>query len=352
MTTPKNEQNLDKKTIGLLPTEKQPELQEIVEFKGLQLTGVAVNDDGRMFASFPRWRKNIPFSVIEIFPNGTYVPYPDKEWNTWNGEPEKKQYASVQSIIINQNYLYVLDSSSPEMKGVLGKAKLYRFDLTKNKLNKKWEFDHRVAPFGSNLSDLVIDNSEQKVFISDSGLGGIIVLDLKTGESKRFLDKHPSTKAEDVVLSVNKKIYDKKVHVNGLALSPIDGKLYYHALTAYNLYRVPSMTMDTHLRDETKIVKEVERIGVTPAPDGMVFDKNGNLYMADLERNAVSYRTNSGEMKILIQDERINWPDELTIDNQNNLIFSDSQVQKTAVGGSVENIVFKIYKVALPKSDK
>lgn len=338
----------DKKTVGLLPTEKQPVLQEVASFKGMQVTGVTSTDDGRIFANFPRWRKDLPFSVVEVMADGSYKPYPDKEWNNWKGEPEQNKFTSIQSVFAHNGFLYVLDPASPEMKGVVGNARLYRFDLGSNKLDKTWVFDKKVAPEKSYLNDLRIDEAENKIVITDSGLGGLVVLDMKTGDAKRLLDKHPSTEAEDITLVVEEKKFDKKIHSDGIALSPVDDKIYYHALTGYTLYRVPTEALNTEMKDETELVKKVEKLGSTPAPDGMIFDEKGNLYMADLERNAVSYRTPDGDMKILIQDERIEWPDTLTIDNNNNLIFTDSLLQSAEIGKPVEDMEFKIYKVKLP----
>lgn len=353
-STPQTKKNqnlqIDKKTVGTLPTETQPELIEVTQFKGAQVTGVTVTDDGRLFANFPRWRDNVPFSVVEIMKDGSHKPYPDENWNKWNGKPEKNHFTCVQSVFAHGNHLYVLDPSSPEMKGVVGTPKLYRFNLADNKLDKTWEFDETAAPKMSYLNDLRIDDETNKIFITDSGLGGIVVLDMKSGNAKRVLDKHPSTKSENVTLTVDKKEFKKKIHSDGIALSPVDNKLYYHALTGYNLYRVPASVLETDLKDETHVVKQVEKLGITPAPDGMIFDKAGNLYMADLERNAVSYRTPSGEMKILIQDERIKWPDTFTIDNDNNLIFTDSLLQTAEAGKPVDDMVFKIYKVKLPQT--
>lgn len=343
------EQPTDKKTVGTLPTEVEPDLIEVANFKGAQVTGVTMSDSGRMFANFPRWRDNLPFSVVEVMKDGSHKPYPDEKWNTWNGRPEKNHFTCVQSVFAHKNYLYVLDPSSPEMKGVVGTPKLYRFNLTSNKLDKTWEFKEDVAPKMSYLNDLRIDDNARKIFITDSGLGGIVILDMKTGNAKRVLDKHPSTKSENITLTVDKQQFTRKINSDGIALSPVDNKLYYHALTAYNLYRVPVDALETNSRDETKLVKQVEKVGVTPAPDGMIFDKEGNLYMADLERNAVSYRTPEGDMKILIQDERIKWPDTFTMDGHNNLIFTDSLLQKAEVGKPVDDMVFRIYKVSLPK---
>ena len=346
---------IDKKTVGLLPTEDQPDLVSLAEFPGTQVTGVTITKDNRLFASFPRWRDNVPFSVIEIKLDGTHMPYPNEKWNAWNGEPQKNQFTSVQSVVAHGDSLYILDPGSPEMKEVVGKARLFEFDLKTNTLKHTYEFDESIAPKKSYLNDLRVDDQTHKIFITDSGLGGIVVLDMKTGEAKRALDKHPSTKAEDVTLTVDQKLFlmpdgkKPKIHSDGIALSPIDHKLYYHALTGYQLYRVPVEALASPSRDETQLVKKVEKLGATPAPDGMIFDKKGNLYMADLERNAISYRTPQGEMKILIQDERIKWPDTFTIDSKNNLIFTDSLLQEASVGKSVDNMTFKIYKVALPQ---
>lgn len=343
---------VDKKTIGLLPTEKKPDLVEVAQFEGIQVTGITAAKGDRLFASVPRLRKNVPFSVVEIMKNGSYKAYPNEDWNNWKGKLEKNIFISVQSVLADGDYLYVLDSASPEMKGIVAAPRLYRFDLRTNKLDKSWEFNFDIIPLNTYLNDLRVDGNSNKAFISDSGLGAIIVLDLKTGKSNRLLGKHPSTKSENVVLTVDKKEFKKKTHSDGLALSPIDQKLYYHALTGYNLYRVPTDALETDIQNETSLVKKVEKMGVTPAPDGMIFDEKGNLFMGDLERNAISYRTPSGEMKILVQDERIKWPDSLTIDGKRNLIFTDSNFAATEIGKSVNGMVFKVYRVELPDLEK
>jgi sugar lactone lactonase YvrE len=341
---------IDKKTIGILPTEKQPELNEVAQFKGAQVTGVTFSDDGRLFANFPRWRENVPFSVVEVLPDGTSKPYPNEKWNAWNGKPEKNQFTCVQSVLAHNKSLFVLDPSSPEMKGVIGNAKLYQFDLATNKLIKTWEFDKKVAPEKSYLNDLRVDDKTNNIYITDSGLGGIVVLDMKSGKARRLLDKHPSTKSEEITLIIEEEKFKQDIHSDGIAISPIDNKLYYHALNGYTLYRVPVKALDKTKRNETQLVKKVENLGVTPAPDGMIFDEEGNLYMADLERNAISYRTPNGDLKILIQDERIKWADSFTIDDKRNLIFTDSLLQKASIGKPVDDMTFKIYKVSLPQT--
>jgi sugar lactone lactonase YvrE len=235
----------------------------------------------------------------------------------------------------------------------VGKARLFEFDLATNKLKRRWEFNEKIAPKNSYLNDVRIDEEAQKAFITDSGIGGIVVLDLESGKARRVLDKHSSTKAEDIELSIERQLFTMQgkraeIHSDGIALSPVDGRLYYQALTGYSLYSVPSEILSNPDAERKLLEKSVVKEGVTPASDGLIFDKSGNLYMGDLERNAISFRKPSGEMKILIQDERIKFPDTLTIDQQNRLLFTDSKLHQTKMGESVKDLTFEIYRVALP----
>ena len=343
----------DKKiTTSPLPTETSPDLIKIAEFHGAQVTGVTSDETGRIFANFPRWRENIPFSVVEIGKDGNPTPYPDKEWNTWNGRPRKNHFTCVQSVLAHKRSLYVLDPSNPKMEGVVGEPKLYEFNLETNELVKTYTFNRTVAPKKSYLNDLRVDDTNRKIYITDSGMGGIIVLDIDSGKAKRVLDKHISTKAENVTLFVDGKPFlmkgtPPKIHSDGIALSRDNSYLYYHALTSYQLYRIPTAVLSGSFSPQEMETK-VENSGLTPAPDGMIFDRQGNLYMADLERNAVAYRTPEGKMKILIQDERIHWPDTFTIDQDNNLIFTDSLLGRVPAGTPADQTTFSIYKVSLP----
>ena len=65
-----------------VPAWAQNDVQKVVSFKGIQVTGVSVTDKGRIFANFPRWRTGVPFSVVEIFADGSYKPYPNGNLNS------------------------------------------------------------------------------------------------------------------------------------------------------------------------------------------------------------------------------------------------------------------------------
>jgi sugar lactone lactonase YvrE len=342
----------DKKMAKAAKVEVVPVVEEVASFTGAQVTGVTATEDGRIFANFPRWRRGVINSVVEVMPDGTSKPYPDESWNKYTGSPSKNKFTCVQSVVAYKDSLFVLDPSNPLMEGVVGKAMLYEFDLKTNELKKSWSFDRSVAPENSYLNDLRVDDEANRIYITDSGLGAIVVLDRDNGKSWRVLDKDKSTKSESVVLKINDQAFlmrgrAPKMHSDGIAFNETERKLYYHALTGYHLYSVPADALNDPGRAVAS--EEVTDLGVTPAPDGMIFDKKGNLFMADLENHSIVYRTPAGEIKTLIQDENIQWPDSFTISG-NDLIFTDSLLQMAKPGAEVEDLEFKIYKVPLPKA--
>jgi hypothetical protein len=319
-------------------------LKEIARFKGIQVTGLTVTKDNRIFASIPRWRKDIPYSVVEVMNDGSKIPFPNEDWNKGRGEPQENQFTSVQSVLAHNGSLFVLDTSNPWMKGVIGRPKLYEFDLQSNKLKRMWEFNHDVALKNSYLNDFRIDDKNKKIYITDSGLGALVVLDMQSNLARRELENHTSTKAENVTLSVDDKVFKiegkkPKIHSDGIAINETEEMVYFHALTGTRLYRVPMGNVTG---------SKVENLGKTPLPDGMVFDKQGNLYMADLENHAIVYRTPDGSIQTLVQDKRISWADSLAIDEDNNLYFTDSKLIDAPIGSNVEDMTFNIYKVSLP----
>lgn len=336
-----------------VPAAKKVALIGIADFSGMQVTGVTISENERIFASFPRWRSGVSVSVVEIRPDGSYFPYPDPAWNYWAGEPREGSFTCVQAVFAFKDSLFVLDASNPMMKGVIGHPALYEFDLKSNKLKNSWKFDELVAPARSYLNDLRIDGARELAYISDSGLGAIVVLDLKTGEARRTLEESPSTKSEPMTLYTNGKPFLKsnglpmRLHVDGLAL--FGDYLYYHSMTARHLYRIATDALATRTLTSTAISNLVEDLGVTPPPDGMVFDKAGNLYMADLEQNAIVYRTPGGEFRSLLRDRDLHWIDTLAITPTGDLVFTDSRIDTAPPGSSVTGLTFSIYKVALPK---
>ncbi|HKP92618.1 MAG TPA: L-dopachrome tautomerase-related protein, partial [Chthoniobacterales bacterium] len=161
-----------------------------------QLTGIAVSKTGRIFVNFPDWSDDHTFSVAEIV-DGKPRPYPNEAWNERTGAPEK-HFICVQSVYVDESdSLWILDPAAPKMKEIVkGGPKLVKIDLVKNEVAQTISFRETVAPQKSYLNDVRVDTKTQTAYITDSGLGAIVVVDLATGKARRVLEDDDSTKAE------------------------------------------------------------------------------------------------------------------------------------------------------------
>lgn len=121
--------------------------------------------------------------------------------------------------------------------------------------------------------------------------------------------------------------------------------MYYHALTGYNLYSIPTAALI--LKDSVAIEKEVTFEAKTSAPDGMIFDNNGILYYADLENNKIMYRKPDGSTHTLIKGDKVKWADTFSIYN-NYLYYTNSRINEVTADISAMN--FTVNKIELPKT--
>ncbi|HEX9024081.1 MAG TPA: L-dopachrome tautomerase-related protein [Geobacteraceae bacterium] len=307
-----------------------------------QATGIAISREGRMFVNFPRWDKDPLYSMAEIMPDGKPVPFPDMSWNRWGkdeaGHPED-HFVCVQSVTVDgAGYLWILDPASPAFKGVVpGGAKLVRVNLATNTVERVIVFGEATAPADSYLNDVRIDPSGGYAYITDSGAGAIVVVDLASGKSRRLLGGHPSTKAEPGYVPVidNRELRDAnglapQINADGIAIDPEGKYLYYHALTARALYRIGT----AYLKDEglsgAELAGRVERLKVTGAVDGMQMDGRGDLFLTALEDNAIKrYRPADNYLETVVSDFRIHWPDSIDIGRDGYLYFTDSQINRS-----------------------
>src|SRR5437588_5034045 len=225
-------------------------------------------------------------------------------------------------------------------------------------------FGEDVAPARRYLNDVRIDTATNTAFITESGKGAIIVVDLKSGKARRLLDGHKSTQPEkDVKLVVDgKQLIDQQkksppqIASDGIALDIKNGYLYYHALTGHTLYRIKtSYLTDNHL-SKSDLESKVETVAQTPAPDGMLESADGSVYLTDLEHNGV-VRWNAASKKIepVITDKRLLWPDTLNWGPNGDLYITASQIENIPRfnnGKSTRTEPYKLWKIiGIEKSD-
>jgi sugar lactone lactonase YvrE len=317
------------------------ELNEIA-YSDIRWTGVAVSNEGRIFVNFPRWSP-VPFSVAEIV-DSQLVPYPDEEWNNWGtSTPPHNHFVCVQSVYIDkENYLWVLDPASIGGSVVQGGAKLLKIDLSTDSIIQTIYFNDEVAPVQSYLNDIRVDTEEDYAYITDSSIGAIIVIDLNTGESRRLLASHFSTKAENISLIINGQTINFVVHSDGLALTNDRNYLYYKALTGYSLYRINTQALKDTLLTNNELEQEVEFISETLPCDAIEFDPDDYLYFTSIQDNSIYRMLPGEELSLVVSDDRLKWPDSFSITSSGDIYVTTSRIYFPAG----EHGLFQINRIA------
>lgn len=333
------------------------ELQEVARFPDQQVTGVGVSKkSGRIFVNFPNWSGDHTISVAEIV-NGRPVPYPNEEWNK-AGDPAT-HFICVQSVVVDDaDNLWILDPAAPKTKEIVtGGPKLLKVDLKTNAVVQTIPFSEEVAPKKSYLNDVRIDPRQGVAYITESGVGAIIVVDLGSGKARRLLSGDKSTQAEpDVKITVDgKELYDQEkkkrleFQADGIALDLKNGYLYYHAVTARTFYRVKTDDLRDAALSEKELSKKVENLGPTDPTDGILEAEDGSVYLTNIEKGAIDrWSPATKSVSNVITDRRLLWPDTLSWGPGGALYVTTSQIQnmpKFNGGRSTRTEPYGLWKV-------
>lgn len=288
-------------------------------------TGMAISKNGRIFVNFPRWSPDVPISVGEIV-NGKVLPYPNEELNSWKlNSSEEKKFICVQSVYVDdKNFLWVLDPANPFFNGVVEQgAKLYKINLKTDRIIKTFNYNSDIVLTNSYLNDIRVDTKKEIAYITDSGTGAIIVTNLNSGESIRFLENHYSVLAHFDELQFGGQKISLKVHSDGIALDNSKEYLYYIPLTSHTLYRIKTK----FLLNGTATGENVEKVtDLEVATDGIMFDNKNNLYLGGLENNSIYILTKKNTLVRLINGPKIKWADSFAKDKDGNMYFTTSQL--------------------------
>jgi sugar lactone lactonase YvrE len=320
-------------------------LEQVHAFQGPMPTGVTVSRDGRIFINFPRWEDEVAHTVVELR-DGKEVPYPNAELNTPGDNPD--HFLSVQSVVVDpRNRLWVLDTGAPDLGPIQGQQwpKLVGIDLATNQVFKTIRFPPDVVLQRTYLNDVRFDlrrGQDGLAFITDSGQGAIIVVDLASGRSWRRLAGHPSTQAEPgfqatlegqplMIRPPGQPPIPARVHSDGIALSADGQRLFYCPLSGRGLSSVSVDALADAALPEEEVAKTVRQEGTrTFASDGLEADAQGRLYLTDWEHNAVSVREPDGRYRTLVTDPQMWWPDTLALSTEGYLYLTANQLHRQA----------------------
>lgn len=323
--------------------QSQNELEVVATFATERPGNIAVSENGRIFITMSDASVS-KFVVKEILANGKIQDFPD---TIWTAKPQPNSIKGISRTIgiqVSKDILWVLDigdnSANPKQS-----PKLIGWNIDTKKLHKIFILSDAVLRPSSFLQDFVIDEKNKTAILADMSLGGMIypavpafvVIDLTTGFSRRVLENDKSFQPEDEDLVVNGKplshtypdgkIVNPQYPLNPIAIDSEMKWVYFGALGGHKIYRIATENLANENLNDHQLSQQIEFYAKKPKSDGFKIDKKGQIYVTDVENNAIGIATPK-VYKILVQDKKLlSWPDGISIGNDGFLYITTDQLQ-------------------------
>lgn len=320
--------------------------------------GVAVTDEGRMFLSLPRFDATVQTpSLVQVEHDGSLTPFPGGAWHGWKpGSDGRDAFVMVNAVhVFDDNTLWVVDQGAPGgTRPAPGTQKLVRLDPRTNSILTVLRFADDILPPGATMNDLRIH--DQMIYVTDSGLGGIIVHDLTANRTIRRLSGHPLSKASGVQKGGGGRILADatgkrpSVQSDMIELS-VDGLWLYWSTPTGPIRRISTAALAEPTFSDAKLAQMIETVAAIPTIGGTAIDTLGNLYLGDVENRRISVQTPGGTRPTLVADDRLSSPDAIFIGRDRRLYVPASQIEHLAQhdgGADHTKAPFLILSMPLP----
>lgn len=331
-------------------------LEVVAESHEMIWNAVAVSG-GKVFVAGPRWTGSKGPALGQVTAKGTIAPYPSAAWNAWKeGDDPSKAFVNLNAIHLDDHGgLWAVDTGSPTFGGdpLPGGAKLVRISLATGVVDRVITFPATVALPGSYVDDVRFNGDH--AYLTDAGRPGIIVLDMRTGTSRRVLDGHPGlTAPQDRTIVLDGQVVRTpdgaplRVNSDPFELSP-DRRWLYAAPLSGPWSRIPTALLDDPKASPMDLVAAVEPWADLPPTGGTAMAPNGDLYFTDLATNAIRKRAADGTISLVVQDDRLHWVDAPFLDETGALWLPTPQMDRVALfqgGSSRTQWPIRLYRIA------
>jgi sugar lactone lactonase YvrE len=326
------------------------------------VNAVTATRDGTLFVGMPRWHITTQTPCLARVDSATRLtPFPGGEWNNWApGKDGRNAFVQVNSVhVFDDDTVWIVDQGAPDNKTTLpGAAKVAQFDSKTGEALRVLRLDDDILPPGAVMNDLrVFDN---KVYITDAGVGGLIVHDLATGRSLRRLHNRPLLRQppELPIRATGGRFYEDaqgnrpEVHADMLEVTP-DGQWLLFSTPSSAMYKIPRKLLDDPAVNDDELERQIVKAFDKGTINGTCIDTLGNVYLGLVENRSIGIVAPDGRRATLIQDTRLIGPDALFIDANRRLLIPATQGELMAnfnrgINGTSGD--FHVYSLDLPDS--
>lgn len=315
----------------------------------------AMTPDGRLLVShhpFP-YHEEATYRVVECLDDGGVRPFPNEEWST---APDSEGIGLHEVIGMRSDangVVYIMDMGDIEAGDL---PKIVAWDTRRDELHRVIDIPYHATRPNSLQQDIALDQVHNAIFIADMTRAdmfgpsdpAIVAVDLDTGRAWRALQNHESLQPEDITMSIDGEpitsetpdgtVEKPKLGLNPITIDPAYEWVYYGAIHGTSVYRIRvTDLLDTTLSAEQRH-ERIERYGEKAISDGISIDTAGNVYVTDLQNDAVGITDPSGEYRILASDsDHLRWPDGFCCGPDGKIYVTATQLHHSAMfNGGVE----------------
>jgi hypothetical protein len=324
---------------------------EVVAQLPIRPGNVAATEQGRVFATVHPLDIPTGVQLIEITGQQQYRAWPSKAYqNDGKNFTDNRIDSPLGIYRDSQQRLWIVD-----MGLHVGKTRIWGFDIRTGELVKRIDLPIEIAPAGSFVQDLVVDDKHGWIYLADIADPGLIAVNIATGAARRF-GKHYALQAETGAEMI---IDGKVIHFNGkpaeVAIDPISlsadkETIYFGAMNGRTWYSVPARLFREGASD-TQIADAIVPVGSKPISDGAATDARGNHFFTNLTEHGIDVLTADGKAQPFVRDARMVWPDGVQFGSQSWLYVSVNQLNTTSAFTGGEDEGKKPYYILRVKTD-
>lgn len=270
-------------------------------------TGLAVDQALNIYLTYPRNAANSSLNVVIATSFTDEEPWPSADIQRCQpGQDAATCFINVQNVVLDSlGQMWIIDSGIPfggNGQAVSGGAKIMAFDVATRQLLKTYTFPDSLLAGGTNLNDVRINNTAGTAgfaFLTDESVaGGVVALDLATGQSVRRLGGTRVVTADPAFVGVynGQPIYCWKgttksfcdTGSDGIALQ--SGNVYWGILASRRFYYVSQAIMQNFSATDDEVLAAVQDPGELGSEQaGFTADDQGRMFMLASEHNAIFY---------------------------------------------------------------